>query len=283
MRLALAQIDSRPGDVRANVRRARESLRAARAAGADLVVFPELQLSGYSAARPAECACSTAELAGLAGEAGEGAVVLGFPERDGDRAYNSAAYFEGGSLVHVHRKLYLVGYEPFDEDARFTPGEALRAFDTSLGRVAILICNDAWQPFLPFLAAEDGARLLVIPSSSPTAVPEAERYWRELTRFQARMLQCFVAFANRVGREGELTFWGGSHVVDPWGDVVAEAARLEPDLLLVDLDLGRVDERRAQLRIVGDPRLDLLRAELGRLEATRSAEPDRRGGRRHAS
>jgi predicted amidohydrolase len=94
---------------------------------------------------------------------------------------------------------------------------------------------------------------------------EAEAYWRELTRFYARMLQCYVVFVNRVGREAGFTFWGGSHVVDPRGDVVAEARRLEEELLVVDVDLDRVEERRLELPLVQEPRLDMLRAELERL------------------
>src|SRR5438270_927101 len=120
----------------------------------------------------------------------------------------------------------------------------LRAFDTRLGRVAVLICNDAWQPFLPTFAAQGGAELLLVPAASSTAVPEAEPYWRELTRFYARMLECYVVFVNRVGEEAGFTFWGGSHVVDPLGAVVTEAPRLEESLLFADIDLGRVAVRR---------------------------------------
>ena len=185
MRIALAQVDSRLGDLDANTRRARQAVSDARAGGADLVVFPELQMSGY---------------------------------------------------------------------------------DTALGRMAVLICNDAWQPFLPSLAVHDGAEILLMPACSSTAVREAEPYWRELTRFHAKMLECFVVFVNRVGDEEGFTYWGGSHVVDPWGEVVAEAPRHEEALVFADVDLERVAARRSELPLVGDPRLDLLRAELARLE-----------------
>jgi predicted amidohydrolase len=280
VRLALAQVDSRLGDLEANVERAREALREARRAAADLVLFPELQLSGYAVGRAdGETSCTVEEAGELAAELPNGAVVLGFAERGGGRIYDSAAYFERGVLRHLHRKLYLVDYPPFSEDAVFAPGDALRAFDAEVGRLAVLVCNDAWQPFLPFLACQDRARLLLVPACSATAVAEAEAYWRELTRFHARMQQCYVAFVNRVGREGELAFWGGSHVVDPWGEVVAEARRFEEQLLVVDVDLDRVDERRAELRVVGDPRLDLLRSELERLaEQSYPAELELRGG-----
>src|SRR5206468_5300017 len=123
----------------------------------------------------------------------------------------------------------------------------------------------AWQPFLPSLAVHDGAELLLIPSSSSSTVPEAELYWRSLTRFYARMLECYVVFVNRVGSEAGFTFWGGSHVVDLLGEVVAEAPRLEESLLVADLDLDRVSARRRELPLLGELRPALLHAELERV------------------
>jgi predicted amidohydrolase len=270
VRIALAQVDCRLGDVDANLSRARDAVVEARAGGADVVVFPELQLSGYALAEVAHDTSLTAVDAAMIVD-GPAAVVC-FHERAGLRRHDSAVYVENGAPVHVHRKLYLTRYPPFDEDALFEPGAAMRAFDTSVGRLAVLICNDAWQPFLPALAAHDGAELLVVPAASSTAVPEAERYWRELTRFYARMLECYVVFVNRVGVEAGFTFWGGSHVVDPLGEVVAEAPRDGEAVVLAELDLTRVAERRRELPLVGMLRPELLRAELERLSMP-SAHP----------
>lgn len=268
MRIALAQVDCRLGDVDANLARARATVADARAHRADLVVFPELQLSGYAlTATERDTASRAADAARVADGA---AALVCFHERDGDRRHNSAVYVEDGAALHVQRKVYLPDYPPFAEHALFAPGETLRAFDTALGRVAVCICNDAWQPFLPTFAAQDGAELLLVPAASSTAVPEAEAYWRELTRFYARMLECYVVFVNRVGKEPGFTFWGGSHVVDPLGAVVAEAPRLEESLLVVDVDLARVAARRRELPLLGAPRPGLLRAELDR--ATAKAE-----------
>ena len=130
VRIALAQVDSRLGDLDANARRAREAVSEARAGGADLVVFPELQLSGYALGRTErETSCSPTEAAEPAGGT---AALIGFHERDGDRRYNSAVYVEDGLPLHVHRKLYLAGYAPFEEDKLWEPGETMRAFDTAL-------------------------------------------------------------------------------------------------------------------------------------------------------
>ena len=102
--------------------------------------------------------------------------------------------------------------------------------------------------------------MLLVPSCSSTAVREAEAYWHELTRFYARMLQCFVVFVNRVGTEGGLTFWGGSHVTGPDGLPLVHGPRSREAILYADLDLERVEKRRRELSIVGDPRLVRLGA-----------------------
>jgi len=264
VRIALAQLDCRLGDIAANSAKAREVVAEARQGDAQLVVFPELHLSGYALAATDGDTAVTAEEAASTVESGVSALVC-FHERDGEQRYNSAVYVEAGVPLHVQRKLYLLEYAPFLEQAQFAAGDALGAFDTGLGRAAVLICNDAWQPFLPTFAAQGGAELLLVPAASSTAVPEAEAFWRELTRFYARMLECYVVFVNRVGDEAGFTFWGGSHVVDPLGEVVAEAPRLEESLLFADVDLERVAERRRELPLLGEMRPGLLRAELERV------------------
>lgn len=263
MRIALGQLDCRVGDRISNEERLNDAIAEARHAHADLLVVPELQLSGYGLAAGEDASCTADELSDvLAGS--RLATLVGFHERAGEESHNSAGYFEDGIAVHVHRKLYLVDYAPFDEDRSFAPGESLRAFDTALGRMATLICNDAWQPFLPSLAVHDGAEVLLIPAASSTEVPEAEAYWNELTRFYARMLACYVVFANRVGTDAGFTFWGGSHVVDPHGEVVARAPRLEESLLFADIELAQVAERRRELP-PSALRPELLLRELERL------------------
>src|SRR5215212_9942419 len=230
MRVALAQIDSVLGDTEENLRRAKEVVAQAKDRGADLIVFPELSLSGYALEELDDDVAIEADskpISSLAEDAGEMAVVVGFCEEEQRfQNYNSAAYLEGGVLRHLHRKLYLPNYRIYEERKYYNPGQSMRAFDTRLGRMAILICNDAWQTFLPFIAVQDGAQVLIIPADSGS-YPYAELldtkdYWRGITRFYARMLESYVIFVNRVGKQDEIVFWGYSHVVDPWGSVVAE-------------------------------------------------------------
>jgi predicted amidohydrolase len=271
--VTLAQIDCLLGDVEANLRRAIEVVAEAKDEGADLVVFPELSLAGYALKEFSTDVAIDARsepILSLAEEAGEMGVVVGFCEEGrGFHVYNSAAYLEGGSLLHLHRKLYLPNYRIYEERKHYNPGQSLRAFDTRLGRMAILICNDAWQPFVPFIAVQDGAQVLIIPANSGLyPYPElldTKEYWRDITRFYARMLESYVIFVNRIGEEENLVFLGYSHVVDPWGRVVAEGPGREEALITVDIDLGNVRRRRREVPLVKEARLALLSKELNRL------------------
>ena len=273
MRVALAQVDCILGDTDENLRHAKEVVAEAKARGADLIVFPELSLSGYPLGELDDeipIKARSKPINSLAEAAGETAVVVGFCEEGRDfQTYNSAAYLEGGSLLHLHRKLYLPNYRIYEERKHYNPGQNMRAFDTKLGRVAMLICNDAWQPFLPFIAVQDGAQVLIIPADSGSyPCPElldTKEYWRDITRFYARMLQSYVIFANRVGEQDSLVFWGYSHVVDPWGQVVAEGPGHEEALITVDIDLDHVRRRRREVPLVKEARLALLSKELKRL------------------
>ncbi len=275
MRISLAQLDSRLGDIDANLERAEQAVVSAEAEAADLIVFPELFLSGYSVGdvdadlsmRPDD-----PRIEKLARRAGHAALLVGFVEAGarGPHTYNSMAYYEGDRLVHVHRKLYLPQYAPFEERNHFTPGPTLRAFpvrpDTTM---AVLLCNDAWQPQLAFLATQDGAQVLLVPAASAqSSFPEhyaSDEYWHDITRFYGRMFQLYVVFVNRVGTEGPMRFWGGSHVVDPWGNTLAAAEQHQEQVLTVDIDLAEIRRRRRQVPLVKEARLGLLQREIGRL------------------
>jgi predicted amidohydrolase len=266
VRVALAQVECVLGDVGANARRMEETLRAA--SGADLVVFPELALTGYQAARARAGVALPAADPQIAGPAGEErAVVVGFAEAAPPHTYNAAAYVEGGAVRHVHRKLNLPTYDIWEERRHFTPGAEVRAFDTRFGRMAILICADAWQPALAALAVRDGARLLVVPAASALRHPDIEETWHDITRFYARTLQCYVVFVNRAGEEPGMRFWGGSHVYAPGGVLLAEAPRDEPALVCVDLELDVVRRIRAEMPLVDEAGRALRRLELAGLRA----------------
>lgn len=272
MRITLAQVSSRLGDIDANLERAADIIAQGGRESSDLVVFPELFLTGYSLGQIDQDVSLSADdlrLRQLSSIAPETDVLMGFYEDGlGVHYYNSATYYDAESIVHTHRKLYLPTYDIFEERKHFSPGQSMGAFDTRQGRVATLICNDAWQPHLVFLAVQDGARVLLVPTnSSQSRFPEqydSQTYWRDITVFYARMFQCYVVFCNRVGDEGELRFWGGSHIVDPWGKIVC-ALPGDEAVVTTEIDLATVRKRRREVPLVREARLGLLAREATRL------------------
>src|SRR5882757_3674221 len=270
VRIAVAQVDCGLGAVTENLGLARELIGWASAQRAELVVFPELSLHGYALGRIGEDRSVPAgdERLTALSELGPD-VLVGFHEDGGMRTYNAAAYLSAGVGRHVHRKLYLPNYLAWEERKHTSPGQSMRAFDTGLGRMATLICNDAWQPVLPWLATQDGAEVLLVPANSaadqgPDPLWTVE-YWTELLRCTARLQQCWVVFCNRVGTEAGARFWGGSRVIDPSGEVVAEAPLWEPHLLIVDVDVLAARRRRREIPLVAEARLGLIERELSRI------------------
>lgn len=270
MRVALAQADCLLGDVEKNLAMAESLVKDAAEGEADLVVFPELAVHGYALGLlddDLSIPASDPRLARLSRFGPD--VLIGFHEDARLRRYNSAAYVSDGAVRHLHRKLYLPTYLAWEERKHASPGQAMRAYDTPYGRFATLICNDAWQPVLPWIAAQDGAEAMLVPTNSaaglaPGALDTAE-YWRDLLVFIARMQQCFVFFCNRVGQEAGMDFWGGSRVVDPLGRTVAEAPLWAPALVFADIDLAEVRRRRRQVPLLAEFRLGLVSREVERL------------------
>ena len=272
VRIALAQWCPVPGDVSANFALARQAIAQAAADGAGLVVFPELFLSGYATEPRCDLVIGAGDdrLAALAEPERHVAAVLGLREASGaDLPFNSACYVQGGAVRHVQRKVSLVSYHVFAEDRMFTPGSAVRAFDTAWGRIGILICNDAWHPALAAVLAHDEAQVMVIPAASADItlpeLPGVHRTWHAITSLYASLFQCYVIFVNLVGNDHAWVFAGGSHVVGPHGEVIAEAARDQEELLVADLDLDSVRRCRRATPLSRNPRLDLVHREAGRL------------------
>ncbi|MBB1246391.1 amidohydrolase [Streptomyces durbertensis] len=276
MRVALAQTDPLLGDVAGNLAHAEEQIHQAHSQGADLVVFPELSLHGYHLGalgrRDDLESLDTRDPRLLALSTHGPDVLPGFHELTSVRAYNTSAYYARGELVHAHRKLYLPTYLAWEERKHVSPGQALRAYDLphpAGGRGATLVCNDAWQPVLPWIAVQDGAEIIFIPTNSAASLdPEAmdtTLYWDTLLAYTAKMLQAWVVFVNRVGNEHGATFWGGSRVVDPRGNVIAQAPRWEPALLTVDVDVHEARRARRAVPLVAEARLSLIDREVRRL------------------
>ena len=247
MRLALAQINPVVGDLEGNADTIGAQIAEAREAGCDLVLFPELAVTGYPPEdlllRPGFVRAAERTLRTIA-ERAEGLVaVVGFPHFDTD-LYNAAAVCADGTVKAIYRKRFLPNYGVFDEERYFASGRDLVLLDLGGTLVGITICEDMWQPGPPATdLALAGAELLVNISASPFHVgKEVEREEMFVTR--ARDSACFVAFCNAVGGQDELIFDGHSCVLEDNGDVLARAPGFEECLLVVDVDLKGVLGRR---------------------------------------
>ena len=289
--LALAQIAPVLGDLAQNVAMHQKNLAEAKAAGADLVIFPELSLTGYQLqdlAPEVAMRRNDPRLLALATltTGGPSAVVSFVESTDDHRLFAAAALLERGEVRHVARKCYLPTYGPFDERRFLAAGDAIRATRASIGGpsvtgdvgIGIGVCEDFWHPTLPSILAQDGAELLINVAAGPArgASVDADEglgsaaSWGTLLRATAALTTSYVAFTNRVGVDESLIFWGGSRVIGPDGVVLAEAPLFEEALLLAEIDLDEVGRARSALPLLRDERLELTRRELDRIIATRA-------------
>ena len=274
-RLAVAQIAPVLGDVDKNLAIHEKVAQEAMAQSANLLVFPELSLTGYFLKDQVTSVALTEQapaLETLRRLSQRVAMVVGFVEEAaGHRFHNAAVYLEGGEIRHIHRKVYLPTYGIFDEQRYLAAGGHIRAFDTALGRMAILICEDLWHPAAAGIAAWDGAQIILCPSASPgRGLGQAEPFqntgtWERVIRAYGDLFTCFVVYANRVGYEDGACFWGGSEVVGPSGQSLAKAPYLEEALLVTEVEAGALRRARVANPLLRDERLDLTLRELQRL------------------
>jgi len=281
--ISLAQFAPRLGDVAGNLARHVELARAAAAAGSQLVVFPELSLTGYLlrdlVPEVAQSRDSPA-VATLLQVSRELDLVVGLVEEaPGHRFHNAAAYLSAGVVSHIHRKLYLPTYGLFQEGRDFAAGDRLRGFEAPFGPCGMLICEDLWHQTSAWLLAEQGAEVLIVLTNGPVRGtrpglgPTSVEVWSDLARVTARFLTCFVVCVNRTGCEDGLTFGGGSLVVDPFGEVVARLPVIDEALETVTLDGTALRRARATYPLLRDSDLELVRRELERIRQLRYELP----------
>ena len=276
IRIAIGQVNPRLGDVQANLALYEEAIGRAVDDKAKLLLFPELSLTGYmlrDSVPAVALKLDSPEIKQLMALSRKIAFVAGLVEESADhRFFNSAIYFEDGAVRHVHRKVYLPTYGMFDEQRYFAHGDRVRAFDTKFGRMALLICEDLWHPSTIYLAALDGALAVLCPSASPLRgivdqqnQDDNARYWELLNRVYAETYSLFIVYGNRCGFEDGVGFWGGSEIVDPFGERLGKARYYDEDFLTVDASFEAVRRKRTMSPLLRDEDLDLTINELMRI------------------
>jgi len=257
MKVVLAQAAPRLGNIKKNLELHLNTIDRARREKADLVVFPELSLTGYKLRDLVETVAAdperSKEIRELKTLSRDVAIVFGFVEERASQKglfYNSAAFCAKGRILHIHRKVFLPTFGMFEELRFFAPGRNFRAFDTPWGKMGLMICRDFLHYNASYLLYAGGAETMIVISAAPGRGLSggggfaSSRMWELMGEAMGRFSQAFVLYCNRVGLEDGAAFAGGSFVFDPMGRRLAQAAYFEPELLIQDLDLNRIRKAR---------------------------------------
>jgi predicted amidohydrolase len=278
-RVAMVQSSPALGDQQRNFKAHLDQIAAAVDQGADLVVFPELSLTGYFVRDmvPDLALCpESPELEPLVQASAGAAVVFGFVEESSqNHFYNAAAFAEDGRIVHVHRKVYLPTYGLFDEQRYFAAGNRIQAFQSQrFGRVGMLLCEDFWHISTAAIMQAEEVDLLICVANSPGrgvsghTIGTAETY-DHFTKAVAQMVGAVVVLVNRVGFEDGLCFWGGSRTVGPDGQVLAQAPLLDEAIAVAEFDPREIRRQQIITPLGRDQRLLVTIEEFNRIRRQR--------------
>ncbi len=276
MKVALAQTAPYLGNLDKNFQQHKERIEKARSAGVDLLIFPELSLTGYTLQDMTQEVALRVDAAPLLDEfrsmSREIAIVLGFvEEKERGLFFNSAAYFAEGELRHVHRKVYLPTYGMFEEAKFFAQGKNFHTFDTPFTRTGLMICYDFLHYGACYLHFAGGADMIIVLSAAPgRGFAEGDTYatshmWELMGETISRFSTAFVIYCNRVGFEDGKAFAGGSFIFNPGGELLAQASYTEEELLIQDIDLDSIRTWRKKLPYRRDNKPEIVLEALRRV------------------
>jgi predicted amidohydrolase len=262
-KVALAQISCKQGDKAENIRKIESRVTKAKQQGADLVIFPELSLTGYTMRDQiyelAETipGHSTTVLEKIAKKTGA-YIVFGMPElseKTQATVYNAAVLVGPDGFVGKYRKMYLPTHSVFEEKRYFRPGYQTAVFETELGKIGLIICYDIFFPEVSRLTRLKGAQLIVCISASPAT---RRTFFETLTTARAIENTAFLAYVNLVGIEDGLQFWGGSRLVAPNGKTLVQAKHDEEDLVIGEINYADIRPTETFVPILKDLRPELF-------------------------
>jgi predicted amidohydrolase len=263
IKLALAQISSRRENKKENLQKIEEFTIKAKEQAADLVIFPELSLTGYvvhdQIYELAEIipGSSTKRIEDLEKKIGM-YIIFGMPElseKTEATIFNTAVFVGPNGFIGRYRKMYLPTHSVFEEKRYFRPGYQTASFDTTLGNIGLCICYDIFFPEVFRLTRLKGAELIVCISASPAV---RRSYFEILTAARALENTAFLAYVNLVGVEDGLQFWGGSRLVSPTGDILAKAKYDEEDLVICEVDYSNIRPAETFIPTLRDLRPELF-------------------------
>ena len=263
IRIALAQINSKRQSKKENLQKIEEFTKKARNQAADLIVFPELSLTGYvmrdQVYEQAETipGPSSRIIESISRKNGI-AIVFGMPElskKAKATIFNTAVFVGTRGLIGKYRKMYLPTHSVFEEKRYFRPGHQTVTLNTALGNIGLCICYDLFFPEVCRLTRLKGAQLIVVISASPAV---RKNYFEVLTTARALENTTFLAYVNRVGVEDGLQFWGGSRLIGPTGDLLAIAKYDKEDLVVCDLNYNDIKTAEPSIPTLRDLRPELF-------------------------
>ncbi len=251
MKIALAQISPKLGDLEHNLQIHIDYIKKAKKKNVDLLIFPELSLTGYTLKDMVEEIALEPRtdplLKKLAGMSRDISFVAGFvEEKEKGLFLNSAAFFSEGKISHIHRKIYLPTYGMFEELKFFGQGKNFHSFDTPFGKTGMLICYDFLHISSSYLLFVGGAEIIIAISAAPgRGISDDKGYastrmWELMGETVSHFFQTFVIYCNRVGFEDGKSFAGGSFIYNPGGQLVAKSPHVDEDFLVKDIDLEEI-------------------------------------------
>lgn len=276
MRIVLAQISPYLGDVEKNFRLHLKYIEKAKKKNADLIIFPELSLTGYTLKDLVENVALNHEKDRFFGQlktlSKEISIVLGFvEEKERGLFYNSGAFLSRGKILHVHRKVFLPTYGMFEEGKYFGQGKNFNTFTTPYGNTGMMICYDFLHYSASYCLFAGGTEIIIVISAAPgRGVSDKEFYttshmWELMGKTISRFSSAFLVYCNRTGFEDGKSFAGGSFIYNPAGKLIAKASYVDEDFLIKEINLDEIRTIRKKWPYKRDDKPEIILEVLKRI------------------
>jgi len=276
MKVALAQISPHLGDLEKNFELHIKYIKKAKKKNVDLLIFPELSLTGYTlkdlveeVALPLETNTFISQLKTASCDL---SIVFGFvEEKERGLYYNSAAFLAEGKILHVHRKVFLPTFGMFEEGKFYAQGKNFHTFSTPFGNAGMMICRDFLNYGACYLLFAGDSEIIIVISAAPgrgitgKESYETSRMWESMGETISRFSNAFLIYCNRVGFEDGKHFAGGSFIYSPLGQLVAKASYLDKDFLIQEINLNDIREARKKWPYKRDDKPEIILEALKRI------------------